>query len=333
MPLHDLGYRAWQGEKSSALQRWQVIATTGIRLAFRSTWLSRTLVLSWVPAIIVGVWFFLYEQSIVNAQYRQIIRGIVIAAGTQADLARAVSVDPASVRHQVWASLLLVFFRYPQGVLMLIVVGIVAPRLISYDLRNRGYLLYFSRPIQPAGYIFGKSLIICSFLALITTLPALSLYVVGLSLSPDMNVFWETWDLPFRILLASLVLMIPVASAALACSAITVETRYAAFSWFALWVVGWVSYSVLRMGETVSRTNPARFRRRRDFEENVLAEVVQQSDWELLSPFHVLGRVQQFVFGLYPEEASILPYLAVLVGVTFLSIGFVWLRIVSRLKA
>ena len=329
MPLHDVGYRSWEGNKSSTRWRWRVIAATGIQLAFRSTWLSRTLLLSWVPAIVFGIWFFFYEQSIVHPQYRQLIQSIVLSAGEggrTSELAQAVLADPAAARHEVWASILLVFFRYPQGVLMVILVGLVAPRLIAADLRNRGYLLYFARPIQPAGYIFGKSLVIAAFLAMMTTVPALVLYVVGLCLSPDLSVITTTWDLPLRVLAASLVLIIPVSAVALACSAMTIETRYAAFSWFAIWVVGWVSYSVLRVGEAAGQSPP-------DFPaEGALASQLMTSQWELLSPFHVLGRTQQYMFGLFPADRSIIPFFATLAAVTLVSLWLVRRQIVSRLR-
>lgn len=340
MPLHDVGYRSWEGTKTSLLGRWFLVATTGVRLAFRSTWLSRTLILSWVPAIMVGIFFFFFEQSIVNVQYRRLIQGVVLSAGTTSDLAQQVAVDPESARHEAWASMILVFFRYPQAVVMLIVVALVAPRLISTDLRNRGYLLYFSRPIKPLGYIAGKALVIWTFLGLITTLPALVLYVVGLCLSPDVSVIWDTWDLPLRIVAASLALMVPVSAIALACSALTTETRYAAFSWFAFWVVGWVSYSVLRVGELAgSDRGPRRFRRgdrprRGEFlNEEQIAEATQISDWEIVSPFHTLGRVQQYIFGLFPEDESIVPFIAVLVFVSLGCLWFVRSRILKRLKA
>ena len=75
MPLHDVGYRAWHGPKSSRLLRWWVVATVGIQLAFRSSWLSRTLIVSWIPAIVIGVGFFAYEQSIV---IRPLTRRVVV---------------------------------------------------------------------------------------------------------------------------------------------------------------------------------------------------------------------------------------------------------------
>lgn len=328
MPLHDVGYRGWNGAKSSQFLRWWVIAVVGIQLAFRSSWLGRTLIVSWVPAVILGAGFFAYEQSIVSEEIRIGIANFVAMASGDRELATMVLQDPAAVRHSVWATLILAFFRYPQAIVMLIVIGIVAPKLISYDLRNRGYLLYFSRPLRIWEYILGKSCILWFFLALITTLPALCLYVVGVFLSPDMGVVLVTWDLPLRILAASGVLMLPTASVALACSAMTIESRYAAFSWFAIWIVGWVSYSVLSIGERID-LGPRRRPRR-----GQLPDIIDfHSQWELISPYHLLGRTQQWVFGLFPEEKSIWPYLAVLATVTIVSLWFVNRKLRSRLHS
>ncbi len=312
------------------LWRWWVIAIVGIQLAFRSSWLSRTLIVSWVPAVAIGLGFFVYEQSIVSTQLRVPIANMVSMAGGDRQLTQTVLSHPEEVREQVWASLLLTFFRYPQALVMLVVVGIVAPKLISYDLRNRGYLLYFSRPIRIFEYMLGKSFIIWFFLALITSIPALCLYVVGIFLSPHLDVLWLTWDLPLRIVAASLVLMLPIAAIALACSALTIESRYAAFAWFALWIVGWVSYSVLSFGERIE----AGVANRRIGRNGQIPEMIDfQSRWELISPYHLLGRAQQWVFGLYPADKAIWPYLAVLATVTLVAWWFVHRRLRSRLHS
>lgn len=330
MPLHDVGYRGWEGIKSWRGLRWSVVALVGIQLALRSSWLSRTLAFSWIPAIIIGAGFFAYEQSIVNPPLRSAIANLVLISSGNRELAQAVMLTPETVRHEVWSSLVLSFFRYPQAIMMLITIGIVSPKLISYDLRNRGYLLYFSRPLWIWEYMLGKSFVLWFFLALITTIPALSLYVVGVLLSPQLDVVGLTWDILPRILAASCVLMLPTAAVALACSAMTIESRYAAFSWFALWIIGWVSYSILSLGERINDAQMSGPRSRR----GGLIEVIDfQSRWELISPYHLLGRVQQWVFGMYPEDQQIWPYLLVLGSVTLVSLWFVHRKLRSRLQA
>jgi hypothetical protein len=190
-----------------------------------------------------------------------------------ADVRAAFRADPESARHDVWSLLLMIFFRYPQGLLIVLLVGMIAPSLIALDMRSRAYLLYFSRPLTPLEYIVGKALVLWAYLAAVTTLPALVLYLVGVLLSPSLVVVWDTWDLPLRILLASLVFMLPTTSLALFFSSLATESRYAGFAWFALWGLGWAAYENLRA-------------------------FAQTQKWSLLSLYHVLGSVQQWVFGL-----------------------------------
>ena len=348
MPLHDVGYREWDGAKMSARWRWWVIAVVCVQLAFRSSWLGRTLIISWIPAIALGAGFFAYEQSLAHPEMRRTAVQVLRLAGASPQLIRTARADPEAARHQIWSALLLVFFRYPQAILMLIVVGIVAPRLISADLRNRAYLLYFARPIRISEYILGKALTVWTFLALITTAPALVLYLVGLALSPDLHVALVTWDLPLRILVASVVLMLPTTAIALACSAMTIDShrgriirremavgivnglifsRQAAFTWFALWIVGWVAYSILSVGELASQ--PPTYGGDRD---PVWRAMNFISRWELISPYHLLGRVQQWVFGLYPPDRSIAPHMSVLATVTVVGYWMIHRRLRSRLS-
>ena len=164
---------------------------------------------------------------------------------SRALLADAATPEPAQERHQVWSWLLATFFRYPQAVLLVLVVGLIAPPLVAQDVRSRAFLLYFSRPLSRLEYIAGKAATVSGYVLMITTLPALFLYVLGLLLSPGLNVVLHTWDLPLRILASSVVLLLPTVSLALAFSSLTSESRYAGFAWFAVWVLGWVAYMLL----------------------------------------------------------------------------------------
>jgi len=64
------------------------------------------------------------------------------------------------------------------------------------------------------------------------------------ALSSDLSVLADTWDLPLRILLASLIFIIPAVSVALMFSSLTSESRFAAFAWFAFWGLGFIAWNV-----------------------------------------------------------------------------------------
>lgn len=348
MPIHDLGYRSWDGTPSPHVMRWAVIAQTGIKLAWRSSWLRRLLLLSWLPVVGMGVMLFGYETWVTDPFERQRVVSALerspFGAGLDIDLS-----DEAAATHALWSWALLTLFRYPQLVAMLFVVGLISPTLIARDMQSRAFLLYFSRPIERADYLLGKSMVVWFFLAMITTLPALALYALAVSLSPDLSVIKYTWDLPFRILGASLWLVLPTTAIALCLSSMTTESRYAAFAWIALWVLGVVAYGILaplsaglaferdanrrnyqqqwQRGESTSRPPGIRVSRGMDpqthnpqplgpeeFEEALAKGFDTQ--WSLLSLYHTLGRVQAWIFGMEKNFSQVMPSIVLLILVT-----------------
>ncbi len=362
MPIHDLGYRPWQGRRHVGRLNWLVIAHSGLRLAWKNPWLRRMLMVAWVPALTLGLCFFVYEQYSDDILGEGSELGLILknVAGLQEedveykdeelwdDLSRphqlvppehprrsgpltppipvdpgdfrkqvwAVSPavrhtiqsmldDPQAARHDVWALLLLTFFQYPQGILMVLIVGLIAPQLISKDVRSRAFLLYFSRPIGRGEYILGKSIVVWCYLALITTVPALVLYVVGVFLSPTWTVVQDTWDLPLRILAASAVLLIPTTALALMFSSLTSETRYAGYAWFCVWALGWVTYLFLLMTEQF---------------------------WTEVSLIHMLWKVEGWVFGLEDDFTTVMWPLIILVGLTVFSIVVINRRVSAPMR-
>lgn len=291
MPILDLGYRRWSGERTPRPMRWGVVARTGIALIWRGAWLRRLLLIATFPAVFAVFGFFAYEQAVQGQAPPRLVATILSRQLRAPELADRLLEDPAAVRHDVWAQFLMWLFRYPQAVLMVVVLGIVAPRLISYDLRSRGYLLYLSRPLTPAEYLLGKTAVLWFLLAMITTVPALLVYVAGVLLSPGLVVVEHTWDLPLRVLLATCVLAIPTSSLAICYSSLTTESRFAGYAWFATWILGWVTYAIMTSSALVSGPRP-----RERWESGEIF-----SAWQFVSPYHTLGKLQAGVFGLVPD--------------------------------
>jgi hypothetical protein len=210
---------------------------------------------------------------------------------------------------------------------MIVVLGLVAPRLISYDLRSRGYLLYLSRPLTPAEYIFGKALVLYFLLFVMSALPALLIYVAGLFLSTDSTAIAQTWDIPFRILLASLVLMVPTTAVALAFSSMTQESRYAGFAWFSMWVVGSVTYFTLWTATQLREQLQYQGRGAR------IEAMAPWNSFKLFSPYETLGYLQQQIFGLAVKDPwTWAPWIAVAI-VSVAGYGFAYWKVSRVLKA
>lgn len=317
MPIHDLSYREWNGARTPASLRFWVIAQTGIRLAWRSHWLRRLVFFAWLPAAYFGIAFLVLEQSFAHQTELDMASGF-LGQFPQAQyvVEEIASGDPVSARRHAWAWLLLTFFRYPQGFVLVLVVGLIAPPLIARDVHTRAFLLYFSRPLSRVEYVLGKLSVVAAYVFLISAAPALVLYVLAVLLSPpELAIVSSTWDLPLRILLASLVLVLPTATLTLAFSSLTSRAMYAGFAWFAVWFLGIIAYGVLSAG--VSGLS---------------------ADWSLLSLYHTLGKVQTAVFGLPVALDQEFRYadafwsIVVLLGLTVASTTVVLRRVSSPMR-
>jgi hypothetical protein len=253
MPIYDLGYRAWRGRHASDLVRFWVIASSGVRVVSRNTWVRRVLLAAWLPTFGLAAVIFGYERLLENravaltpSEVRSSVFGALSNELQDGDVVQEalMNEDLRAGRHQMWSWLLCTFLRAPQAVMATLVIGMIAPPLIARDVRTRAFLIYFSKPIGRLEYVVGKFLIIGAYLTFITTVPALGCYLFGVALSSDLSVLADTWDLPIRIVLASLVFIIPSASVALMFSSLTSESRFAAFAWFAFWGLGFIAWNV-----------------------------------------------------------------------------------------
>ena len=341
MPLLDIGYRNWNGPRTPRWSRALVLATNGIHLVWKGTWLKRVLLFMVVPALIAGVMVAAFEQVIDRSGPRALFQGMArnpamrdIATRSGVDLQKAAQ-DPESFRHFFWSFVLFYLSRYPQALGMIVVLGLVAPRLISYDLRSRGYLLYLSRPLTPGEYVLGKAIVVYFLLFMMAAVPALLIYVAGLFLSTDSAAISQTWDIPARIILASLILMIPTTAVALAFSSMTQESRFAGFAWFSLWVIGGVTYQVLWFANEFRQPQP-----------NIVFEgggrggraarieaMSQWSDWKLFSPYETLGYMQQQIFGLTDLDGWIVSPWILMIAVSIIGYGIAYWRVSRVLRA
>jgi ABC-2 type transport system permease protein len=320
MPIHDLGYRTWNERLASPWTRWMVIAQAGIRRAWQSSWLKRMMFFACLPAIWFGAGFFFWEHSLVDRDLQQ---GLQVFMMGEEDafqqLRTGMSLDdPVAARHLVWSWLLYTYLRHPQGVLMILMVGIIAPPLISQDVRSRAFLLYFSRPIARWQYALGKLATVWFYLLMISAAPAMFLYLLGVLLSPNFQVVFDTWDLPLRIFAASAVLIIPTASLALCMSSMTQESRYAAFGWFAAWILGGVMYYAMVIAEFGDPDRPT--------------SAAFEGKWAPVSIYHALGQVQSWIFGIADFEHSKWAALMLIV-LTVISTLILFRRISAPLRA
>lgn len=327
--VNNLGYRGWSDRTSPGWMRWIVITLVGVRRAWLSRWVRRMLIFGWLPAVGFGIGFFIWEQAALYPDYRPMLQPFVqgLPQTPEVDVIREAlrTNNFEDGRHAMWAWLLQSFFRYPQGVLMVLMVGMIAPPLISQDIRSRAFLLYFSRPLIRTEYLLGKLACLWAYLSMVSTMPALSLYIIGVLLSPSLDVVYATWDLPLRIVLASVLLMVPTSMLALCFSSLTQESRYAGFAWFAVWILGWFTYIAVAAAEAQRAFHG------RNPNDPDLALAIEKNPWTNLSLYHVLGRAQRWVFGFADLNDVVVP-LIILASVTIVSWAVLFRRISAPMR-
>jgi ABC-type transport system involved in multi-copper enzyme maturation permease subunit len=362
MPLHDVGYRGWTGTPRHGLAA-GVIAGTGIRLTWKSRWLRRVLLFAWTPALIFAGGFFAFEQAVDNgvvvtgraASWRLNSFGMIGSLVAQS-LGNGIE-DPDEARRLVWSRLLLAFMRAPQTLLLAVVVGLVAPRLISGDLRAKAWLVYFSRPVSRTAYILGKIGVLATVMGLVTLVPALVLWVLGVLVSPSISVAAATWDLPLRIIAAATAVTVPTVLLALAFSSLTAESRIATFAWFATWVACWITHGALSSADGSVRWRPPSQAFQDALNEDGIEDLPQAlrrqsrdprrlgwlahaagidgstDRWAWLSLFHAQGVVQAWIFGIEKRFAAVLPSLISLSAVAVTSLVVLFFRVDAPARA
>ena len=319
MAVHDLGYREWTGRLVSGWKRLFVIAATGVRRSWQNGWLRRTVFLAWLPTMWFGFGLFAWEQSVIHPEWQRAAEPFFESVDSDSDLAMVLEFqreEPEKGRHAAWAWLLQTFFRYPQAVVMVMIVGFVAPGLISQDIRSRAFLLYFSRPLNRLDYVIGKVLTLWFYLACVTAVPAIGIYSLGVLLSPQLEVLHATWDIPFRIVAASAVLMVPTSVLALCLSSLTQESRYAAFGWFAVWILGWFTYGLMTSIDA--------------FRDGGISS--RETLWANVSLYHAIGRVQSWIFG-FTETATAAPSALLLCLITIVAMVILFRQVAAPMRA
>lgn len=321
MPIHSLGYREWKGPLDSPRSRWTVIAMVGIRRAWQSMWLRRIMFFAWVPGVVMGFLIFGYERAaeennptafMFSNMLQLFVRGPTQHAIVDSLAMANVSGDMHQHRHVFWCSLLLTLYQRSQALILIPMVGMVAPPLISQDVRSRAFLLYFSRPISRFQYIFGKAATVALFVACISLMPGLLLYATGVLLSPDISIVLHTWDIPLRVIGVSVVMIIPTVSLALMLSSLTTESRFASFAWFGVWIFGAIAFIVIR-GFTAPGSD--------------------HSPLELLSLYHVIFEVQGWLLDLERQNVvDIGSRIALLTMITVVSLTVLFKRVSAPMQ-
>src|SRR5690349_561189 len=161
MPIHDQGYRRYQGSRAPAGHAWSVIAKAGIRSLIVKRAFIGLLLLSWIQFVVRVVQMYL-ATTVPQAQ-------------------------------QFFAPDVTMFRRFLdiQEVFLFFITVYAGAGLIANDRRANALQIYLSKPLHRFEYIFGKLAILMAFLLLVTWVPGVLLVVAQVALSGSLTFFRE----------------------------------------------------------------------------------------------------------------------------------------------
>jgi ABC-2 type transport system permease protein len=170
--IHDIGYQRYAGPRLGRRYVFTSMYVHGVRTAFG---LGRSAKAKIFPWFVVGVVF---------------VTGVVLAA-VKAQVPDAGVTYTAFVDMMAW---LVIFF-----------VAVVAPELVSRDLRAGVLPLYFSRPLLRSDYAYAKLAALATAVWLLLGAPQIVMFLVAAFSADTMRQFWtEVGDVGPGLLYAAM---------------------------------------------------------------------------------------------------------------------------------
>jgi len=246
MPLFQIGYRRFEGERTSHARRWWPITRTGLSIAWRSKLLRRLVFVSFLPFLYFG-WVFFVIGRITDPGTDPNLPFYELAREFLGDhVVEKLHDDPGLIRSSVWTMVFGYFGTYFQLYMAGLVAAVAGPPLIANDLRTRAFLIYFARPVSRLDYVIGKTGVLVALLASVTLLPSLLLYSLSILFSPSLDTIIQTLPVAAKIVLATMGTIVPAALILLVLSSITRQPRFATITWFVICLFGPLTHIILQ---------------------------------------------------------------------------------------
>ncbi|GIW79419.1 MAG: hypothetical protein KatS3mg105_1226 [Gemmatales bacterium] len=169
--LRLLHYRPWRGECRPAFYSVWPVARVSLRMMFRRK-------LFWglyALALIIFLMFFFGQYLLAWAE-SQSASATVNVGLVRTNPSKLIRLLRDALKLNGSADTYRNFFRW-QGSMVMIVLALAGALIVGNDFRHRSLPFYLSKPIRRWHYVAGKCLAVAVFVNLMTTLPALVLFV------------------------------------------------------------------------------------------------------------------------------------------------------------
>ncbi len=199
-------YSHFHGSRSRAPVWWPVLTST-LRRGWSSKWVRRLAV--GALGVAIAATLFLYVAYQVLPEWRDLLARFGKSLGDRGP--KDLEIGPTAY---------LGLLRLYIDPLLLPLALIFGYDLIAADLRAKALELYFSRPLTPAAYLFGRTLAFAGFLLAVTLLPLLWIWSFDVLTAPA-GQFERVRGVPLGLCLATIGISLCMALLVQAVTAVT----------------------------------------------------------------------------------------------------------------
>jgi ABC-2 type transport system permease protein len=220
MPIHDQGYRRYEGKREPHGRTWWVIARAGVVERLHERKFLGLLLFASVP-------FF--------------VRTVMLYLGSNVPQATFLEATPQTFRE----------FLDQQSIFVFFITIYVGSGLIANDRRANALQIYLSKPLTRIEYVTGKLVTLLIFLTLVTWVPGMLLLLLQMLFAGNFAFLRANLFLFPAITLFSAILVLFSAFAMLALSSLSKSRRFVAIMYAGLIFFTAAMYQALR-GMTTS---------------------------------------------------------------------------------
>lgn len=203
MPIHDQGYRRYEGKRMPVGRAWWTMARMHLITAFKRRWFKMILFAGWIQFFVMSF--------------------IVVAPVFFPQLSGFTSTTPQTFRDFLTRQQFFVF-----------IITIVLGGLIADDRRANALQLYLSKPLTRVEYIVGKAAPLLILILGVTLVPALCLLLVQIVFSGSFSFLTNNLFVLPAITLASLARALLSTFMILALSSLSKSRRFVAIMYAGL---------------------------------------------------------------------------------------------------